>query len=174
MVQIPGTSIRRLRAKLSAFLVKYDTPLGIGFLVGLCGLWFVFAIQQEGTYPKLHAVGIRDWAVTCEGGGRTYRLESGNVSGYRSGLSVIQRSLSLFNDAGEELYYTQRFEPEAYERDAAWSFRVGWDNRLLAPRWRSGEVLYGDEKRFEIAGAFDVLTVVTDEGRRLAFACRQP
>ena len=127
MVEMPGTSVRRLRAKLSAFLVKYDTPLGIGFLVGLCGLWFVFAIQQEATYPKLHAVGIRDWAVTCEGGGRTYRLESGNVSGYRSGLSVIQRSLSLFNDAGEELYYTQRFEPEAYERTCGMVFpgRVG-------------------------------------------------
>ena len=173
MPRRPGKSIRSMRAGLSAFLVRYDTPLGVGFLVGLCGLWFVFAIQQEAAYPKLHAVGIRDWAVTCEGGGRTYRLESRNVSGFRSGPSLIQRSLSLFNDAGEELYHTQRFEPDAYEKDAAWAFRVGWDNRLFAPRWRSGEVLYGDESRFEVAAAIDGLTVVTKEGGRLAFDCEQ-
>ena len=172
MVRRTGTSIRSMRAGLSAFLVKYDTSLGVGFLVGLCGLWFVFATQQEAAYPKLHAVGIRDWAVACEGGGRTYRLESGNVSGYRSGASVIQRSLSLFDGAGEELYYTQRFDPDAYERDGVWSFTTGRDSRLVAPRKRAREVLYGDEARFEIGSAFDVLTVVTEEGGRLTLACR--
>ena len=165
------TSAPRWRVK--ALLDTYDTPLGVTFLVGMVVLWVVLSTEQEATYPKLHARGLHSWAVTCAGAGRTYRLHSANTSGSRSGASLIQRSLSLFSATGDELYYTQRFDPDAYERDGVWAFRVGWDNRLFAPRWRSDEVLYGDEARFEIAGALDALTVVDQEGRRLGLVCQE-
>ena len=161
------------RTRLKALLDKYDTPLAAAFFVGLCGLWFFFYTEQAASYPKLHALGIHKWAVTCEGGGRTYRLTSKNTSNDRAGASLIQRSLSLLTATGEELYYTVRFEPDAYEREDVWSFRIGWDNRVFAPRWRADEVLYGDEQRFEIAGALDALTVVDREGRRMVFVCQR-
>ena len=158
---------------LRAVVEKYDKPLGVAFLVGLCGLWFYFYTEQEAAYPGLHAVGLRSWGVTCQGDGRTYRLQSENISGYRSGASVIRRSLSIFNDAGDELYYTQRFDPDAYESHDVWSFRAGWDNRLFAPRRRSGEVLHGDEQRFEIGAGLGGMTIVTKEGGRLGLDCKR-
>ena len=159
--------------KLRAVVDRYDKPLGVAFIIGLCGLWFYFYAEQEAAYPRLHAVGLRSWAVVCEDDGRTYRLQSENTSDYRSGASVIQRSLSLFNGAGEELYYTERFDPDAYESDDVWSFRAGWDNRLFAPRWHSGEVLYGDEARFEMDASLGRLAVVTTDGRRLDLGCER-
>ena len=151
---------------------RYDKPIGVALLAGLFVAWAIIYTEQEATYPALHAIGIRSWAVTCAGQDRIYRLQSKNTSGHRSGASVIQRSLSLYTADGEELYYTMRFDPDVYEMHKVWSFRVSWDNRLFAPRWRSGEVLYGDEEYFKVDAGFGELTVVMDDGGRLGLACQ--
>lgn len=152
---------------------KYDKLLAIALCAALCVLWFWLALREEGDYPKLHDQGIGTWVVTCHGHGRTYRLRSENTASAHSGLRVLHRSLSLLDGVGEELYYTVRFDPDAYETHGVWRFRTGWDSRLFAPRWRASEVLYGDEERFEISAAFDALTVVTSDGRRIVLACQR-
>ena len=154
------------------FVHKHDTPLAIAWFLGLCVLWFVFALEQEASYPKLHEFGIRHWTVTCQNEARSYRLHSENLSGWRSGPSVIQRHLSILNEHGEELYYTARFNPDRYERNSVWAFTVGRDSRLFDGS-RSSEVLYGDEAVFAIHARFDALTVVTENGSRLVLPCRQ-
>ena len=157
--------------KLQAFLDKHDTPLTVLFFIGLCILWFVVALRQEAEYPKLHQVGLRSWAVTCEGSGRRYRLYSENTSGYRSSASVIQRSLSVLDEAGEERYFTVRFDPDAYERNDVWSFRIGRDSRLFAPSGGT-EILYGDEAQLLVLADYTALIVVTDSGGRLVLGCQ--
>ena len=151
---------------------KYRKYLGVVSLVGLCALWFVLQGREVGRYPKLHALGFHGWYAWCQGEGRTYRLMSDHPVISHRRLRVTDRSLTLLNDREEELYYTDRFDPDAYETDDVWSFKTGPDGRVIAPRRRVGEVLRGDEERFEVGAALDALTVVTREGGRLTLACR--
>ena len=160
-----------LPARLSALSAEHKKPLSAVFLIGLCALWFVLYQREEGAYPKLHALGFHGWHVQCEGNGRTYRLLSDHPVISHRRPRVTDRSLSLFNERQEELYYTDRFDPEAYERDDVWSFATGRDGRLIAPRQRVREVLHGDEKRFEVTASLDALSVVTNAGQRLVLAC---
>jgi len=160
-----------LPARLSALSAEHKKPLSAVFLIGLCALWFVLHQREEGAYPKLHALGFHGWYVQCEGNGRTYRLLSDHPVISHRRLRVTDRSLSLFNERQEELYYTDRFDPDAYERDDVWSFATGRDGRLIAPHKRVREVLHGDEERFEVTASLDALSVVTNAGRRLVLAC---
>jgi len=84
---------------------------------------------------------------------------------------VVQRSLSVLDEAGVERYFTVRFDPDAYERDDVWSFRTGRDSRLFAPLGGS-EILYGDEAQLLVQSDYTALIIVTNSGGRLVLGCQ--
>ena len=126
-------------------------------------------LREEVRYPKLQALRFNDWYVPCDGNGRTCRLLSEHPVVSCRRTEANDRSLILFNEEAEELNDADRFDPDAYETDNVWSFAAGRDRRLIAPRQRVREVLYGDDERFEIGSAFDVLS--GDQGGRAADSC---
>lgn len=156
---------------MRSWVARHDRLLGTAFLAGLTVLWFALSFRERDAHPELHALGLHDWAVECEGAGRAYRLRSFNISGHRSGEGVLQRGLDLLGPDGGRLYHTVRFDPDAYGRDGVWAFDAGWDSRVFAPRSRAAEVLRGDEARFEVSAALNRLDVVDVRGRRLSMAC---
>ena len=152
-----------------------NKPLAAASFVMLAAVWILLMSREHAEHPQLHALGIHAWSVTCEGDGRTYRMFSENTRGYgaaRHRREVLERSLSVLDEAGEALYYTEQFDPDRFETDAVWAFAVSADPRLWGTG-RSGEVLYGDEAVFEIDAGFDALTIRTDERGRLDLPCRQ-
>ena len=42
-------------------LGRYDKPVGIALLAGLCGLWLVLDVREGADYPALYDVGFTAW-----------------------------------------------------------------------------------------------------------------
>ena len=139
---------------------------------GLFALGVFFTGQQQENFQELSEFGMRPWRVTCESEARIYRLYSDNLSGWRSGPSLVQRHLTVLDEDGERLYYTVRFDPDRYETESVWAFTVGRDSRLFSGG-RSDEVLYGDEALFAVHATFDALSVMTTDGGWIHLGCRE-
>ncbi|MCY4643308.1 MAG: hypothetical protein OXB88_01685 [Bacteriovoracales bacterium] len=150
-----------------------------GSLKGLVGIALVIAlvialrIFMDDKSPKLSNFGKESWSIKCQNSEREYRLLSDiKKKGWGISGSLHERRLNLLDENNKTLYRTQKFDRDSLDKEGVWRFHHGKDVRLLAEKDPSN-VLYGDEKVFEIAEDFKSMTILTTQGQeKITLSCQ--